>query len=117
MEYIDEDKIKKVRELEFELTKSHTQKMYEKPSHLVRKKAIEELIIKHKTRDWDGNILDYGCAEGLYCEFLLNNGFGNIYGVDISKLKIAEARNKYGLKGIKFFTVDEFNRVKDQDRR
>lgn len=115
MEYIDEEKIKNIRELEFELTKSHTQKMYEKPSHMVRKGTIEKLIIKYKERVLDGNILDYGCAEGLYCEFLLNNGFGNIYGVDISNLKIMEARKKYPT-GIEFFTADEFNGVKDQKK-
>jgi 2-polyprenyl-3-methyl-5-hydroxy-6-metoxy-1,4-benzoquinol methylase len=110
-QYIDEEKIRKLRELEFERTKSHTQVMYDRPSHLARKKTIEEMIIACKADCLDGKALDYGCAEGLYCEYLLSEGFRNVYGVDISMLKIEEARKKYASKGIRFFAVDEFNRM------
>ena len=110
MKNINYTKIKKVRELEYALTGSHTNRMYEKGSHRRRKDVIEELLLKYKDRFCTGNVLDYGCAEGLYCKFMRDRGFRKVFGCDISTSKIKEAKRKYGNEGIVFFDTENFGK-------
>jgi SAM-dependent methyltransferase len=43
----------------------------------------------------DVHILELGCGRGLFLEFLINNGFKNAFGIDVSKeqIDIAKAQN------------------------
>lgn len=109
MKKVDHDKLKKVRELEYELGGSHTDEIYKKESHRLRKKVMEGILLKYKKYFYKDNVLDYGCAEGIYCKFMSDQGFQKIFGCDISTLKIKEAKNRFKDENINFFDTDNFN--------
>jgi len=43
----------------------------------------------------DVRILELGCGRGIFLEFLINNGYKNVFGIDVSKeqIDIAKAQN------------------------
>jgi len=43
----------------------------------------------------DRRILELGCGRGIFLEFLINNGYKNVFGIDVSKeqINIAKAQN------------------------
>lgn len=97
------EKVNKVRELEASV-KSHIDSMYEKPSHVVRKKAIIELMKQYVP---DKDFIDIGCAEGIYCGEALKYKAKSITGLDISATKISRARELF--PSITFEVIDGDN--------
>jgi len=101
---INEKKLKELRELEFEKTGSHTDQMYKKESHRARMKIIIEMVREYSSDQ--KSILDYGCAEGLYCHEYQKMKFSSVSGVDISDKKIKLAKTLY--PDVDFFYYDNF---------
>ena len=98
---ISEDKLKELRELEYIKSGSHTDAMYKKASHNKRKELIINLI-KQTNSSPNSVILDYGCAEGIYCKEYLDLGFENVFGTDIADLKLKKAKErKTGARGLR----------------
>lgn len=63
------------------------------------------LIMSHSVTP-DSLILDYGCADGSFSNFI--NDYYKIIGVDESKHAIQIAKDKYKNSKIKFLRIDEF---------
>jgi len=55
--------------------------------------AIGDLFIKY-VKDRDARILDAGAGTGLGGQYIGNNGYNNIYGIDMSEGMLDEARQK-----------------------
>lgn len=49
-------------------------------------------------RERDAHILDLGCSEGIALEWLMDNGYNNVVGVDSDQVAIAQARERLGGK-------------------
>jgi hypothetical protein len=62
---------------------------YRDPSHFIDlRPGIDELLLKKVQEYASGNdapVLDLGCNSGRHIEYLYNNGFRNITGVDVMK--------------------------------
>ncbi len=58
-------------------------------THPIRIHELRELI------PVEGKILDYGCGYGRTCSELMQGGFGNVIGVDISSRMIARGKSLY----------------------
>lgn len=59
-----------------------------------------------------GDILDYGCGYGTFCEVL---PFKTYTGVDSDNSVISDAKERYsGLKNVNFYSIDEFGLLLEQ---
>ncbi len=59
-----------------------------------------------------GDILDYGCGNGKFCEVIT---FKTYTGVDSDNLVISDAKERYsGLKNVNFYSLDEFGFHQEQ---
>jgi 2-polyprenyl-3-methyl-5-hydroxy-6-metoxy-1,4-benzoquinol methylase len=77
--------------------------------HLYGPVTLERLKIKHKLWDYlydkhlpenkNSDILDIGCGEGAFISYLMNKGYSNLEGIDISEEQIALGK-KLGIKNI-----------------
>ena len=56
----------------------------------------EEKFIKDNLTDSKKSVLDLGCGDGRALAWLKENGFKNLYGLDISKICIARAKERLG---------------------
>jgi 2-polyprenyl-3-methyl-5-hydroxy-6-metoxy-1,4-benzoquinol methylase len=61
-----------------------------------------------------GRILDVGCGKGTLFEFLNDRQKNNYFGIDVSEVAVAEARQRVGLKAVvedadKFHTEEKFD--------
>jgi len=50
-------------------------------------------------------VLDVGCGQGFFSYLFCKQGM-NVHGVDISEMGITQAKNLYGLHGVKFSVAD-----------
>ena len=66
---------------------------------------IKELLKKAKVVA-NSNILDVGCGEGVYTNFIANEGM-SVIGIDLSKKLLEIGKNSY--KNINFIGSDVFN--------
>jgi 2-polyprenyl-3-methyl-5-hydroxy-6-metoxy-1,4-benzoquinol methylase len=67
------------------------------------KKTVAKTLIKYRHQYLpilkkfrkDVRILELGCGRGIFLEFLIDNGYNNVFGIDISKeqIDIAKAQN------------------------
>lgn len=57
-------------------------------------------ILKHIGNNKDVQILEIGCGYGRYTKTMLDLGYKNIKGIDISSEQIAYAKGKLGLKNV-----------------
>ncbi len=76
-------------------------------THAGDKEAIDIVIakIKHAFPELlEGNCLDVGCGFGGTADYLINQGFKNVWGIDVDKSVIDYAKSKY--KGIEFLISD-----------
>ena len=67
--------------------------------------------IMELTTNYDDPILDLGCNQGRYLKYLFNNGYNNLYGVDVMKTAIDYLKkNSYYVYKNSNISVDFFQR-------
>lgn len=84
------EKLTEVRNLESQV--HHQDAMYKGSLQSKKKDALLQIIkdnIKGKS------LLDVGCAEGLFCQFALENGSSHSVGIDIGNKKIERAKKQF----------------------
>ncbi len=76
-------------------------------THAGDKEAIDMVLTKLK-QDFPGalkgNCLDVGCGFGGTADYLVKQGFKNVWGIDVDKSAIDYAKSKY--KGVTFSVLD-----------
>lgn len=69
---------------------------------------FEEYILAHIPSEKDTRILDVGCGYGRYLKLLLDRGYTNASGIDISEKQIAYAKDVLGLANASVRDAFEF---------
>lgn len=68
-------------------TATQTQ-VYSKPQSQARKQIVEKLLLPYLK---GAKCLEIGCAEGMYCKFMADNGASLVVGLEISEPKLLRA--------------------------
>jgi len=63
-------------------------------------KSMEDYISDLLPKDKSASILDIGCGEGDFLQFLINKGYRSCQGIDISERAVKICRNK-GIENVK----------------
>jgi len=71
-------------------------------------KYFEKNFLKHLGSDKSIEILEIGCGYGRYTKSILELGFKNIVGIDISQEQVLYAQKKLGLKNVHLADAIEF---------
>ncbi len=75
-------------------------------------KDISKLVkVKYRNKTSELDILDLGCASGELAYFLKNDlqSSGKVWGLDISRELIKNAKQRFGGSNVKFFAADAYN--------
>src|SRR3989304_2805749 len=72
------------------------ERVYSKATSRKRKRAVEKMLAKEKV----ATFLEIGCAEGMYCEFMLKHA-ERVMGMDISLPKIQRAGSAREIRYVK----------------
>ncbi|MCH7721868.1 MAG: class I SAM-dependent methyltransferase [Bacteroidetes bacterium] len=75
--------------------KEHISEFDEKSVAVTLSKYRYQYLPILKEFNKDVRILELGCGRGIFLEFLINNGYKNVFGIDVSKeqIDIAKAQN------------------------
>jgi len=65
---------------------------------------IADLMVKLITKQKDCDILDIGCGKGIFLNYLLENGFTNIDGIELNKMNYEFCKSNYS--GVTLFNKD-----------
>jgi len=90
---ITKQQIKDFYQKEGEVSTNTQDMVYSKETSKRRKALVEKMLSKHKVY----RFLEIGCAEGMYCNFMLNHA-QEVTGMDISKPKLERAINPEKIK-------------------
>lgn len=88
---------------------SMQQKIFEKQRLLLLK-----IKVKQYAKNKDAKILDVGCGDGHFLYFLEESGLRNLYGFDISKIRVERAKKLTGFK--QRITVSRAEKTKYPDK-
>jgi len=78
-------------------------------------KSFNKYILPHITKNRKAKILDVGCGYGRYIKALNDNGYENVYGIDISQEQIDYAKNNMGLKNVEIYDALDFLKYKKDE--
>jgi len=87
---------------------------YENDQYLVKLNELSSSFyskyikfIKKYSIDSKSKFLDVGCGTGTVLQALIKSGYKNVYGVDVSKLFVEDAKAK-GLRNVKYYDGKKF---------
>jgi 2-polyprenyl-3-methyl-5-hydroxy-6-metoxy-1,4-benzoquinol methylase len=75
---------------------------------------FKRILLPHLSKDRNARILDVGCGDGRYMKALVENGYYNIFGIDISEEQVEDARNRLGLDRVAVADALEFLRAQER---
>lgn len=73
---------------------NYTDYLERRERYLNHAKEIHETLSKLRLINMESKILDYGCAVGFLMEGFKELGYTNVYGYDVSKWAVKQAKNK-----------------------
>lgn len=69
---------------------------------------FNEYVLKHLGANKDISVLEIGCGYGRYTKAMMDSGFTNVKGIDISREQIQYAREKLGIKNVELADALEY---------
>jgi 2-polyprenyl-3-methyl-5-hydroxy-6-metoxy-1,4-benzoquinol methylase len=101
-------------DIDFYNSYTSTSSFLNEDEHLIADWSIdyfEHHILKHLPNNHDIKILDIGCGYGTTLKALINNGYQNVFGIDISEEQITYAKEKLKLECVRL--ADALSFLKD----
>lgn len=63
----------------------------------------------------DSSIIDIACGDGAFCEYLSNQGFSNVLGIDVSDEIISRHKERINKPGVRYKVMDVFDIPNDEE--